>query len=113
MYIKPEKVEDQAKVFKAFCDPNRLRILELLTDGEKCSCYLEQHIPVSQPTLSHHLKILTESGLVKGRKDGKWVRFSLNQEAAVCAAALLKQYTTETVTTDCTDNRSDTGCEIN
>ena len=69
-----------ATIFKAFCDENRISILELLTSGEKCACKLLEAMNVTQPTLSHHMKILTDSGIVKGRKEGKWMYYSLSEE---------------------------------
>lgn len=69
-----------ATIFKAFCDENRISILELLTDGEKCACRLLEAMDITQPTLSHHMKILTDSGIVKGRKEGKWMYYSLSEE---------------------------------
>ena len=68
-----------AKVFKAFCDENRLRILNDLCGGEKCACELLEHMQISQPTLSHHMKILCDSGIVKARREGKWAYYSVNQ----------------------------------
>ena len=53
-----------ADVFKAFCDENRIRILKLLTTGEKCACKLLEELNITQPTLSHHMKILCDSGIV-------------------------------------------------
>lgn len=50
---------EDAKVFKAFCDVNRLRILEMLSTGEKCACKLLDELQIGQSTLSHHMKILT------------------------------------------------------
>lgn len=69
-----------AKIGKALGDENRVMILELLTAGEKCACRLLDALGVTQPTLSHHMKILCESGLVSGRKDGKWMYYSLKKE---------------------------------
>ena len=69
-----------AVVFKAFCDENRIRILELLTDGEKCACKLLDALNITQPTLSHHMKILLDSGIVNGRKEGKWMHYSISIE---------------------------------
>ena len=62
---------ENAKVFKAFCDENRLRILELLRSGEKCACKLLEELHISQSTLSHHMKLLCDAGVVQGRKEGK------------------------------------------
>ena len=64
--------KEQAIIFKAFCDENRLMILEMLRDGEKCACVLLERLNISQSTLSHHMKILVDSGIVVSRKDGKW-----------------------------------------
>ena len=85
-----------AKVFKAFCDENRLQILELLQTGEKCACVLLEDLQISQPTLSHHMKILCESGVVVGRKEGKWTHYSISPEGAEAAQSLLKTLTTVT-----------------
>ena len=70
--------EQEAKVFKAFCDPNRLKILNILKDGEHCACKLLEILNVSQSTLSHHMKILTDARVVNVRKDGKWSHYSLS-----------------------------------
>ncbi len=69
-----------AVMFKAFCDENRLQILELLRDGEKCACSLLEEMQITQPTLSHHMKILCDSGVVVGRKEGKWMHYSISKE---------------------------------
>jgi len=71
-----------AKVFKAFGDENRLRIIDMLHSGEKCACALLEELEISQPTLSHHMRILVESGLILGRKEGKWMHYSLCSEEA-------------------------------
>lgn len=69
-----------AIMFKAFCDENRLQILQLLRDGEKCACRLLEEMQISQPTLSHHMKILCDSGVVTGRKEGKWMHYSISEQ---------------------------------
>ena len=69
-----------ALVFKALSDENRIRILKLLRAGEKCACKLLEAFEITQPTLSHHMKILCECGLVNSRKEGKWHYYSLNME---------------------------------
>ena len=69
-----------ALIFKAFCDENRIKILQLLLDGEKCACRLLEEMNITQPTLSHHMKILCDSGIVVGRKEGKWIHYSLSDE---------------------------------
>lgn len=67
----------EIKIFKALSDENRIKILEQLKDGEKCACKLLEELKISQSTLSHHMKILCESGIVFGRKDGKWMHYSI------------------------------------
>ncbi|MGN1112150.1 MAG: ArsR/SmtB family transcription factor [Acutalibacteraceae bacterium] len=83
-----------ALIFKAFCDENRIRILKLLRTGEKCACKLLEEINVTQPTLSHHMKILCDSGIVSGRKEGKWTHYSISSEGADYAVKCLKALTT-------------------
>lgn len=82
-----------ALVFKAFCDENRVRILKMLKSGEKCACKLLEELNVTQPTLSHHMKILCDSGVVVGRKEGKWMHYSVSKEGAKAAADLLRELT--------------------
>ena len=74
-----------ALIFKAFCDENRIRILKLLRSGEKCACHLLEELNISQPTLSHHMKILCDSGIVTGRKEGKWMHYSISSEGVQVA----------------------------
>lgn len=82
-----------AAVFKALCDENRIRILKLLTGGEKCACKLLDELSVTQPTLSHHMKILCDSGIVSGRKEGKWMYYSISEQGAENARKLLRELT--------------------
>lgn len=69
-----------ALMFKAFCDENRIQIIALLRDGEKCACRLLEEMKITQPTLSHHMKILCDSGVVVGRKEGKWMHYSISED---------------------------------
>jgi len=85
---------DNARVFKAFCDENRLTILEMLQNGEKCACVLLDKLAITQPTLSHHMKILVDSGIVAARKAGKWTHYSISAAGCIKAAELLKKLTT-------------------
>lgn len=77
--------EKNAILFKAFCDSNRLLILELLYDGEKCACKLLEEMKISQSTLSHHMKILCDSGVVRSRKDGKWTYYTIERQGCLPA----------------------------
>lgn len=69
---------DVALICKALGDANRLEIVRMLSDGEKCGCKLLEAFEITQPTLSHHMKILNDCGLVNTRKEGKWSHYSLN-----------------------------------
>ena len=82
-----------AIIFKAFCDENRIRILKMLTSGEKCACKMLDELNVTQPTLSHHMKILCDSGVVVGRKEGKWMHYSISSEGVKIATDCLKELT--------------------
>ena len=89
------KHAEHAKVFKALCDETRLAVLEMLRNGEKCACVLLEHVEVSQPTLSHHMKILVESRIVSARKEGKWMHYSISDEGRLAAQALLQKLTAQ------------------
>lgn len=69
---------DIALICKALGDANRLKIVQMLSEGEKCGCVLLEAFDITQPTLSHHMRILTECGLVEARKEGKWSYYTLN-----------------------------------
>ncbi|MGY3778742.1 ArsR/SmtB family transcription factor [Isobaculum melis] len=66
-----------SKVMKAIAEPNRLQILNMISSGEKCACEILDHFDFTQPTLSHHMKVLIDSGIVTARKEGKWHYYSL------------------------------------
>ena len=69
---------EDARRIKALADENRLAILLALQQGEKCGCVLLEELSISQPTLSHHMKLLCDSGLVAARKEGKWMHYSIS-----------------------------------
>ena len=69
--------KENAKLFKALSDENRLAIIEMLLDGEQCGCSLLEELNITQPTLSHHMKILCDAGIVDSCKDGKWMHYSI------------------------------------
>lgn len=70
--------ESNGKVLKALSDPNRLKIIDLLSSGEKCACEILESFRFTQPTLSHHMKVLIDCGLVKARRDGVWNFYKLD-----------------------------------
>lgn len=82
-----------ALIFRAFCDENRIRVLKMLTSGEKCACKILEELNITQPTLSHHMKILCDSGIVVGRKEGKWMHYSISAEGAKAAESKFKELT--------------------
>ncbi|MBC8575492.1 winged helix-turn-helix transcriptional regulator [Oscillospiraceae bacterium BX1] len=71
---------DAAAICKALGDSNRLQIMKRLSTGEICACKLLEQFRITQPTLSHHMKVLCECGLVTARKEGKWSHYSLNRK---------------------------------
>lgn len=85
--------EEHAKVFKAFCDEKRLAILELLRSGEKCACVLIEEMNIGQSSLSYHMKILCDSGVVESRQEGKWTHYRLSNQGSEYAKELLIKIT--------------------
>lgn len=83
-----------AAVCKAFCDENRIKIMGMLSTGEKCACKLLEELDVTQPTLSHHMKILCDAGVVTGRREGKWMHYSISETGASRAIRCLTELTT-------------------
>ena len=86
-------LEQQARVFKAFCDENRLAILRLLSTGEKCACRLQIDLAIGQSTLSHHMRILCDAGVVRARHEGKWTHYRISPEGSARAVELLREIT--------------------
>ena len=71
---------DHALVFKALSDPTRLQILDMLSCGELCACDILEAFRITQPTLSYHMKILVDSGLVSAKKEGVWTNYRQQKE---------------------------------
>ncbi len=88
-----DKFSNDAKVFKALCDVNRLKILELLREGEKCACELQENVDIVQSSLSYHMKILVESGIVESTHDGKWIYYKISQDGSDKAVEILREIT--------------------
>jgi ArsR family transcriptional regulator len=86
--------QENAKVFKALCDPKRLAILEQLRSGEKCACVLQEPMDLTQSGLSYHMKVLCDSGLVVSRQEGKWTHYRLSEDGRNEAVKLLLAITT-------------------
>ena len=92
-----QKYLEKAKVFMAFCDETRLKVLELLQSGEKCARTLLEQVSVGQSTLSHHMKVLVESGIVTKHEVGKWSYYSISESGRKYAIDMLKRLTTLTL----------------
>ena len=92
-----ETHQENAKVFKALCDPKRLAILEQLRSGEKCACVLQEPMDLTQSGLSYHMKVLCDSGLVVSRQEGKWTHYRLSTAGRDKAVKLLLAITTPDV----------------
>lgn len=84
---------DDVKLIKALADENRLAILELLLSGEKCGCVLLEELKITQPTLSHHMKILCDAGIVHGCKEGKWIHYSICENGSQKLKDIIEKYT--------------------
>ncbi len=73
-------MNDLVAVFKALSDETRLRIIKLLEEGELCVCDIVAALDIVQPKVSFHLSALKEAGLIKDRKQGRWIHYSLNEK---------------------------------
>lgn len=100
-----------APIFKALGDETRLRIVEMLSCGELCACDILESFQITQPTLSYHMKILTECGLVRCRKDGSWMRYSNNTELVTKVTAFWNHISTEHGTCICKNKKADVRCD--
>ncbi|MDF2514265.1 MAG: putative transcriptional regulator [Herbinix sp.] len=92
-----------ALALKALSDPNRLVIIDYLVEGEQCACKILEQLHITQPTLSHHMRILCETDLVHCRREGKWMHYSLNGVKFQELRELLEPYSA-------TEYASDAGC---
>lgn len=70
-----------ALLMKALSDETRVKIFEMLAGGELCACKILEEFEITQPTLSYHMKILIESKLINSRRDGVWMRYSINKDS--------------------------------
>lgn len=100
------KTMDVALICRALGDSNRLEIIQMLSDGEKCGCRLLEKFEITQPTLSHHMRILVECGLVNDRREGKWHHYSLNCDTLTEYKAFIDSLTCE----KCSDGKG--GCRL-
>lgn len=75
-----EEYIEKADIFKVLADSNRLQIIDMLSCGEMCVCKILEKFKITQPTLSHHLKVLSDYGIVTSRKEANWIHYKLNEE---------------------------------
>ncbi len=78
-----ESAEALAGVLKAVADPTRLQLIAMINaspNGEACGCNLTGPLALTQPTVSHHLKVLSEAGIIQGEKRGTWIWYSVNED---------------------------------
>ena len=102
------------KVFKALGDSNRAMIVDMLSCGELCACMILEKFEMSQSTLSHHMKLLCECGLVRGRKEGKWTYYSLDTDTINSAKQFFGDITSNKENCICQGNSdSCKGCDGN
>jgi ArsR family transcriptional regulator, arsenate/arsenite/antimonite-responsive transcriptional repressor len=84
-----QKFEKCSRMMKALGDDTRIRIFDMLSEEELCACKILEEFSITQPTLSYHMKSLCDSGLVVGRKDGVWMKYSINKENLDCLREFL------------------------
>ncbi len=82
-------------VFKALADETRINIIDMLSCGEMCACDILEKLSITQPTLSYHMKILTDSGLINVTRDGTWMRYTINHGKMEKVSDLLRHISTD------------------
>ena len=92
-----ETYSEYSLYFKALSDPTRLAIVGMLSTEELCACVILEEFSITQPTLSYHMKILCECGLVSSRKEGKWMYYSLNTDKMQSICDILSELSSANV----------------
>jgi len=98
-----QNYDDNSKIIKALSDPSRLKIIDILSCGERCACDILEHFEFTQPTLSHHMKVLMDCGILNCRKDGLWSYYSLNNNNCNKLILFLMNLITDTDECICKD----------
>jgi ArsR family transcriptional regulator len=106
-----ENHKEYVAVFKALGDETRLKIIEMLSCGELCACDILESFQITQPTLSYHMKILTESGLVISRKEGSWMRYRNNSKLTEAVKEFWEGITTPSEVCICKNIKEINTCE--
>ena len=94
---------EYATYFKALSDPKRVKIISMLYDKELCACKILEEFDMSQSTLSHHMKILCETGLLKARSEGKWTHYSLDCDTL----EIMSDYISKLLCSECNTNTTE------
>lgn len=105
---------DFALLFKALSDETRLKIIDMLSCGELCACDILKYFNITQPTLSYHMKILSECGIVNADRQGAWMHYTLNAETVKRIADYWSRSTTnkdDCICHQCCDNKPEENCE--
>lgn len=99
------------KIFKALGDPKRMMIVEMLSCGELCACDILENFEMSQSTLSHHMKLLRDYGIVNARNEGKWTYYSLDKATIKNAKQFLSRVTSDKENCICKKKASNCDCK--
>ena len=94
-YFKDDNImniNDKEKIFKALGDKNRLMIMDLISKDELSAGKILEQVNMGQSTLSHHMKILCDSGIVNARKDSRWVYYTINAEVAAEISSVISEW---------------------
>lgn len=105
-----QKYIDISLILKAISDPKRLRIVDMLSCGELCACEILEKFHITQPTLSHDMKLLIKAGLVNQRPAGKWTFYSLNHDNLDAFYAQLGEIFSPQEDCICYDERVEASC---
>lgn len=104
-----EQYKRKVELLKATADDIRFEIIQMLKDGELCACRILESFQISQPTLSYHMRILTQSGLVNSERRGAWMRYTLNEEALLELKDMFADLSSENINCErcaCRNNES-------
>ena len=101
--------KDTAKILKVISEPKRLKIVDMLSCGELCACKILEEFHITQPTLSHDMKLLVDAGIVNDRREGKNIYYSLNKETIANLQETLANIFTSN--TDCICHKTDCNCD--
>jgi ArsR family transcriptional regulator len=103
VFLLNQVYAENVGLFKALSDAKRLMIVDMLSCGELCACMILEKFKFSQPTLSYHMKMLCDCGLVNGRKEGKWMYYTLNENRIQKFKSFLNSITIEKEECICND----------